>query len=64
MGILTGSPRSASIEASEPTEALKIRKDLFFDLLGEFPQIAIAVMRDIAVRLERTNAQLSALQKA
>ncbi|HRJ69725.1 MAG TPA: Crp/Fnr family transcriptional regulator [Beijerinckiaceae bacterium] len=63
MGVLSGSPRSATIEASEATEALRIRKDLFFDLLNEFPQIAVAVMRDLAVRLEKTNAQLSALRK-
>lgn len=63
MGVLSGSPRSATIEASEPTEALRIRKDLFFDLLNEFPQIAVAVMRDLALRLEKTNAQLSALRK-
>lgn len=64
MGVLSGSPRSATIEASEPTEALRIRKDLFFDLLNEFPQIAVAVMRDLAIRLEKTNAQISALRKA
>ena len=64
MGVISDNPRSATIEAAEPTEALKIRKDLFFDLLGEFPQIAIAVMRDIAIRLENTNARLAAFQKA
>lgn len=62
MGVLSGSPRSATIIAAEPTEALRIGKDVFFDLLKEFPQISIAVMRDIAVRLERTNARLAALQ--
>lgn len=62
MGVLSGSPRSATIVAAEPTEALRIGKDVFFDLLQEFPQIAIAVMRDIAVRLERTNAKLASLQ--
>lgn len=64
MGILTDSPRSASIVAAEPTEALRIRKDLFFDLLNEFPKLAIAVMRDIAIRLERTNARLAAMQSS
>lgn len=64
MGILTDSPRSASIVAAEATEALRIRKDVFFDLINEFPKIGIAVMRDIAVRLERTNARLAAMQNA
>lgn len=62
MGILTDNPRSASIIAAEPTEALRIRKDVFFDLIKEFPQIGIAVMRDIAARLDRTNTQLAAMQ--
>lgn len=64
MGVLSGSPRSATIVAAEATEALRIGNDVFFDLLKEFPQIAIAVMRDIAVRLEKTNARLAALQNA
>lgn len=63
MGILTDSPRSATIIAAEPTEALRIRKDVFFDLINEFPKIGVAVMRDIAARLERTNARLAAMQK-
>jgi len=62
MGVLSGSPRSATIVAAEPTEALRIGKDVFFDLLKEFPAIAIAVMRDLAIRLEKTNARLAALQ--
>jgi CRP-like cAMP-binding protein len=63
MGVLSGSRRSATVTAAEPTVALHIGKDVFFDLLKEFPAIAIAVMRDIAVRLEKTNAQLARLQR-
>jgi CRP-like cAMP-binding protein len=60
MGILSESPRSATIMAAEPTTALRIDKRVFLELLAQFPQIALAVMRELADRLERTNAQLVA----
>ncbi len=60
MGILSDQPRSASIIASESTIALRIDKRVFLELLTQFPQMALAVMREIAKRLERTNAQLVA----
>lgn len=64
MGILSDSPRSATIVATEPISALRIDKRVFLDLLTQFPQMSIAVMRELASRLERTNAQLSALSRA
>jgi CRP-like cAMP-binding protein len=59
MGILSDSPRSATVLAVEPTTALRIDKRVFLELLMQFPQMSIAVMREIANRLERTNAQLA-----
>ena len=58
MGILSDTPRSATITAAEPTTALRIDKRVFLELLAQFPQMALAVMRELAQRLERTNAQL------
>lgn len=60
MGILSDTPRSATVVATEATSALRIDKRVFLDLLTQFPQMSIAVMRELANRLERTNAQLSA----
>jgi CRP-like cAMP-binding protein len=60
MGILSDNPRSATITAAETTVALRIDKRVFLELLMQFPQMCIAVMREIATRLERTNAQLVA----
>ena len=60
MGILSDNPRSATITAAETTVALRIDKRVFLELLTQFPQMSIAVMREIATRLERTNAQLVA----
>ncbi|KAA2236926.1 Crp/Fnr family transcriptional regulator [Salinarimonas soli] len=63
MGILADSPRSASVVAAGPTVALRIDRGVFLELLAQFPQLAIAVMRELAARLERTNAQLAAHAK-
>ena len=62
MGILSDTPRSATIAAVDATTALRIDKRVFLELLVQFPQMSIAVMREIAGRLERTNAQLAAAQ--
>ena len=62
MGILTDAPRSASVTATSDLSALRIRKDVFFDLAREFPGVAVAVMRELARRLERTNALLAEMR--
>lgn len=59
MGILSDSPRSATIIAAAPTTALRIDKRVFLELLTQFPQMSIAVMRELASRLEKMNAQLA-----
>lgn len=63
MAIISDTPRSATVIAGEPSSALRIDKRVFLDLLVQFPQMAIAIMREIARRLERTNAQLVAAQR-
>lgn len=60
MGILSDTPRSATVVATEPSSALRIDKRVFLELLHQFPQMSIAIMRELAGRLERTNAQLIA----
>ena len=48
MGILSDTPRSATIEAAAATTALRIDKRVFLELLAQFPQMALAVMRELA----------------
>ena len=60
MAILSDMPRSATVVATETLSALRIDKRVFLELLTQFPQMSIAVMRELAHRLERTNAQLLA----
>lgn len=59
MGILADQPRSATVTADTTTIALRIDRTVFLELLAQFPQIGIAVMRDLALRLEQTNRQLA-----
>ncbi len=60
MGVITGAPRSASVVARTPLCVLRLPKDNFLGLLKELPQLSLAVMTDLAHRLEATNRLLSA----
>ena len=61
IAILCDVPRTASVKATTRLDTMVISKDLFFRLIMEFPQIAVAIMRELAERLEKTNAQLRAV---
>jgi len=58
IAILCDVPRTATVKAKEQLEVLKISKDLFFRMVGEFPQMAVEIMRELALRLDRTTDQL------
>ncbi|MDH3228818.1 MAG: Crp/Fnr family transcriptional regulator [Alphaproteobacteria bacterium] len=58
IAILCDVPRTATVTARSDLEALCIEKDLFFRLIGEFPEIAKEIMRELAYRLAHSNAQL------
>ena len=58
IAILCDVPRTATVKAKEEVEVLKISKDLFFRMVGEFPQMAVEIMRELALRLDRTTDQL------
>lgn len=60
MGVLGEMPRSASIRATSDLMVLRIDKQVFLDLLQQFPHIAIDIMRELAHRLERTTDRLAA----
>lgn len=58
IAILINVPRTATIRASNELTTLAISKDQFFRMIGEFPEMAIEIMRELAHRLERTTNQL------
>jgi CRP/FNR family cyclic AMP-dependent transcriptional regulator len=56
--ILCDVPRTATVMARSDLETLMISKDLFFQLVSQFPSMSIEIMRELARRVERTTAQL------
>ena len=58
IAILCDVPRTATVRASSEVTTLRISKELFFQLVNEFPQMAVEIMRELASRLDRTTAQL------
>jgi CRP/FNR family cyclic AMP-dependent transcriptional regulator len=58
IAILCDVPRTATIRALQRLVCLRISKDLFLRLINEFPQIAIAVVRELASRVEAGNQKL------
>lgn len=59
MGILADQPRSATVTAETAVTALRIDRGVFLELLAQFPQFSIALMRELALRLEQTNQALA-----
>jgi len=54
----SGSPRTASVVAKTRTRAFRIPSWDLIPLVKEHPDVAMAVIRDLARRLERTTSQL------
>ena len=59
IAILCDVPRTATVRATGHMETLKIMKEHFLDLMAEFPEMSIEVMRELANRLSDTTAELS-----
>ena len=58
MGILGNVPRTATVRAKDRVIALRISKEPFMRRVREFPSMAVAIMQELAERLESTNNQL------
>ena len=58
IAILCDVPRVASVKAIGDVKTLLIRKELFLQLVSQFPQMGIEIMRSLADRLNRTNQEL------
>ena len=63
LGVLTNSPRSATIQARDGLVALRISDEMFLKLLAENPAAALDVMRQLSDKLVRSQNQFIALQK-
>jgi CRP-like cAMP-binding protein len=58
IAILCDVPRTATVRAKNRLTTLRISKDLFLRMITEFPTMAVAMMRELANRLEHTNQRL------
>ncbi|HGY56751.1 MAG TPA: Crp/Fnr family transcriptional regulator [Caldithrix abyssi] len=61
MSILDGQTRSANAVTLEDTELLIIRRENFLQILHSYPQVAINLLKELAHRLRRSDAQIKSL---
>ncbi|RMH64848.1 MAG: Crp/Fnr family transcriptional regulator [Calditrichaeota bacterium] len=61
MAILDGQTRSANAVTLEDTEMLIIRRENFLEMLYDYPQIAINLLKELAHRLRRSDSQIKSL---
>lgn len=59
LALLCDAPRSATVRAKSPLEALRISREVLFRLIEDNPQVGASLTRTIAGRLEATMRQLS-----
>ncbi len=62
LGVLTSSPRSATIHARGRLMMLRISADRFLELLAENPSVALDVMRQLSGKLLLAHRQYEELQ--
>ena len=62
LGVLTSSPRSATIRAKGRLIMLRIGDEMFLKLLAENPQVALDVMRQLSGKLILAHRQTEELQ--
>ena len=58
IAILIDIPRTATVSATSELVTLKLTKELFYQLIHDFPDMAVEVMRVLAQRLENTTTLL------
>ena len=59
IAILCDVPRTATVRAKGELVALKIKKEHFLGLVSDFPKLGIQIMRELALRLSATTAELT-----
>ena len=61
LSLLDGKPRSANVVATEETNLLMLRRADFVQLIYKTPQIATALLAELATRLRKTDRQIEGL---
>ncbi len=58
IAILCEVPRTATITATSTLTTMRISKELFFELISQFPEISVEMLRQLARNLDATTRQL------
>ncbi len=58
IAILCDVPRTATVRALSELDALCVPKDHFLQMIADFPQMALEIMRALAHRLDKTTGRL------
>jgi CRP-like cAMP-binding protein len=61
MSLLDGEGRSANVVALNESEVLTLSRNDFLDILQTFPQIAISLLEELALRLRKSDQQIESL---
>ena len=61
LSLLDGKPRSANVTATEETTLIMLRRADFVQLIYRVPQIATALLAELASRLRKTDRQIEGL---
>lgn len=61
MSLLDGESRSANVVSLEETEVLTLNRNDFLDVLHDYPQIAIQLLKEMAHRLRKSDRHIASL---
>ncbi len=59
MAILCDIPRTATIQANDNLDALRIKKEHMMDMMRDSPELSMSVLRELVQRLAKTTHDLS-----
>jgi len=62
MGLYDDKPRAASAMAREISRLLVLRKADFCELIAEYPEVALGIMKELNQRLRETNLKLNSFE--
>ncbi|MBI5936010.1 MAG: cyclic nucleotide-binding domain-containing protein [Chloroflexi bacterium] len=58
MSLFDREPRSASVVAAAPTHVLELKREAFFELLNQHPDVAVSLIRSLSSRLRFASAYI------
>ncbi|MDX2129184.1 MAG: Crp/Fnr family transcriptional regulator [Chloroherpetonaceae bacterium] len=64
MSVIDGAVRSADATALSKVSLLKISDNVFLDLLKKHPNLSLALMRELVIRLRKTDHQIKTISLA